>query len=58
MSSAPAELSIVVPTFNERQTVDELLRRLGAVLAGVDWEVLFVDDDSPDGTSDHVRHPA
>ncbi len=58
MPSAPAELSIVVPTFNERQTVDELVRRLAAVLTGIDWEVLFVDDDSPDGTSEYVRNLA
>jgi dolichol-phosphate mannosyltransferase len=46
-----AELTVVVPTFSERDNIAELVRRLTRVLAGVDWEVVFVDDDSPDGTS-------
>jgi dolichol-phosphate mannosyltransferase len=48
------ELSIVVPTFNERGNVAELVRRLEGVLGGRSWEVIFVDDDSPDGTADVV----
>lgn len=54
--SAPGpELCVVVPVFNERDNVLELLRRLRAALAGRSWEVIFVDDDSPDGTADVVR---
>lgn len=49
------ELAIVVPTFNESENVIELTRRLDQVLGGYAWEVVFVDDDSPDGTSDAVR---
>jgi len=49
------ELSVVVPTLNERANVPLLIERLGRVLAGVDWEVLFVDDNSPDGTAAAVR---
>jgi dolichol-phosphate mannosyltransferase len=45
------ELTVVVPTYSERENIAELTRRLTNVLAGVDWEVVFVDDDSPDGTS-------
>jgi dolichol-phosphate mannosyltransferase len=48
-------LSIVVPTFNESQNVPELLRRLDATLGATGWEVVFVDDDSPDGTAALVR---
>src|SRR6201996_9529879 len=51
---APA-LSVVVPTFNERDNVTVLYRRLAATLTGVAWEVVFVDDNSPDGTWDVVR---
>ena len=51
----PLELAIVVPTFNERKNIQELLRRLAAILPGVQYEVIFVDDDSPDGTADVVR---
>ena len=48
-------LSIVVPTFKEAGNVRTLVDRIGAALEGVDWEVIFVDDDSPDGTADAVR---
>src|SRR6202012_3277339 len=46
-----AELSIVVPTYKERGNVAELVRRLDAALAGIAWEAVFVDDNSPDGTA-------
>jgi dolichol-phosphate mannosyltransferase len=49
------QLSVVVPTFNERDNVTALLRKLETALAGVIWEVIFVDDNSPDGTWDVVR---
>lgn len=49
------ELSVIVPTFNERDNVTVLYRRLEATLVDVAWEVVFVDDNSPDGTSDVVR---
>jgi dolichol-phosphate mannosyltransferase len=52
------ELSVVVPTFNERGNIIELLARLRECLAGAAWEVVFVDDDSPDGTADLVRELA
>lgn len=52
------ELSIIVPTFNERDNVVALLDRLHAALAGVVFEVVFVDDDSPDGTADVIRQLA
>ncbi len=52
-------LSIIVPTFNECANVGELLERLGRTLAStVQWEVIFVDDDSPDGTAAAVREIA
>jgi len=49
------ELSVVVPTFNERDNVTVLYRRLEATLSGISWEVVFVDDNSPDGTWEVVR---
>jgi dolichol-phosphate mannosyltransferase len=51
----PAELTLVIPTFNERENVPILLDRLSATLVGIAWEAVFVDDDSPDGTADLVR---
>jgi dolichol-phosphate mannosyltransferase len=49
------QLSVVVPTFNERDNVTKLFHKLEATLSGVAWEVIFVDDNSPDGTSEVVR---
>lgn len=51
----PLELAVIVPTFNETANVAPLLARLSTALAGFSWEVIFVDDNSPDGTADHVR---
>jgi hypothetical protein len=45
------ELSIIVPTFNERNNVPLLVERLERLLTECDWEVVFVDDNSPDGTA-------
>jgi len=55
LPAAGVELSVVVPTFNERGNVAEVVRRLDAALDGRSWEVIFVDDDSPDGTAELVR---
>jgi dolichol-phosphate mannosyltransferase len=44
------ELSVVIPTYNESANVPELLKRLDLALAGVAWEAIVVDDNSPDGT--------
>lgn len=45
-------ISIVVPTYNEAASLPLLARRLGASLGGRDWELVVVDDGSPDGTAD------
>ena len=52
------ELTIIVPTFNERQNVRELIGRLDAALTSIHWEVIFVDDNSPDGTWMEVQNNA
>lgn len=54
----PRQLSVVVPTFNERDNVVALYQKLTAALKGIAWEVIYVDDNSPDGTSDVVRELA
>jgi dolichol-phosphate mannosyltransferase len=45
----------VVPTFKERDNVPLLVEKLAHALDGIDWEVVFVDDNSPDGTSAVAR---
>ena len=57
-SGAPApapELTIILPTFNERANLPVIVERVGRSLAGVDWEILVVDDNSPDGTAAAAR---
>jgi dolichol-phosphate mannosyltransferase len=46
---------VVVPTLNERDNIGPLVDLLDAVLETVSWEVIFVDDDSPDGTAERIR---
>ena len=52
---AAPELTIVIPVLNEADNVAPLVERLTRALAGIRWEAIFVDDDSPDGTADVVR---
>lgn len=49
------ELSIIVPTFNECENIPVLVDRLRKALPDVAWEMIIVDDDSPDGTADVAR---
>lgn len=51
----PLELAVVLPTLNERGNLAGLVERLDAALEGLCWEAIFVDDNSPDGTSDEAR---
>ena len=52
------ELSIVLPTYKEKDNVAELIRRLDSALAGIEWEAIFVDDNSPDGTAEAAKRIA
>jgi dolichol-phosphate mannosyltransferase len=54
-ATAGYALSVVVPTFNERANVPVLVERVDAALKGVAWQMIVVDDDSPDGTADAVK---
>ncbi len=58
MPCQPPELAIIVPTYKEADTVAELARRVSIALDGIAWEIIFVDDDSPDGTAARVRELA
>jgi len=54
------KLSIVIPVYNERQTIGELLRRVRAVRLSLKKEIIIVDDCSRDGTREWLRryrHP-
>jgi len=48
-------LSIIIPTYNERDNIAPLVKRIHSVLSGHNYEVIFIDDDSRDGTAAAVR---
>ena len=52
------ELAVVIPTYNERENVAVIVDRLSRVLANVSYEIVIVDDDSPDGTYAAAREIA
>ena len=49
------QIGIVVPTYQERENVSLLLAALKNALHDIRWEVIFVDDHSPDHTADAIR---
>lgn len=51
----PPELSVIVPSYKERDNIVPLYDKLATALAGIAWEMIVVDDNSPDGTSDVAR---
>lgn len=58
LSPSVPELTVVVPVYNERANIAPLVSRLSAALSGIAYEVVFVDDFSPDGTAEAVRTAA
>ncbi len=52
------EVTVVVPTFNERENIPLLIGRIESSLRELRWELIVVDDDSPDGTAEVVRRIA
>ncbi len=51
----PARVTVVVPTFNERDNLPTLARRIFAAVDPQHCELLLVDDNSPDGTAELAR---
>lgn len=49
------ELSIIIPTYNEKENISKLIDLVENVLSGVDYEIIVVDDNSPDGTAEIVE---
>jgi len=45
-----SEVSIIIPTYNERENLPLLVQRVDESLKGVKYELIIVDDNSPDGT--------
>lgn len=51
LAAEPVQLSVIIPTYNERANLEPLICLITTALNGLRWEVIFVDDDSPDGTA-------
>jgi dolichol-phosphate mannosyltransferase len=49
------QLAVILPTYNESRNIASMVDRLDKALAGITWEAIFVDDNSPDGTADVAR---
>lgn len=54
MSPPIKKLSVVIPVYNERDTIEELLRRVLAVEVGLEREVIVLDGNSTDGTREYL----
>ena len=48
-------ISIVIPTFNEVNNIIPLIKNLTVLVSDFEYEIIVVDDDSPDGTSEEVN---
>lgn len=47
--------TLIVPTYNERDNIVPLVERIHQALAGYNYKVLFIDDDSKDGTAELIK---
>jgi dolichol-phosphate mannosyltransferase len=54
LTNSPIDVAVVLPTYNEGKNIPEVIARVRSVLEGLSWEMIFVDDDSPDGTAEAV----
>jgi len=56
VNSATVELSVIIPVYNEEQTIEEVVQRVLAVdLGSIESEVIIVDDGSSDGTRQAIE---
>ncbi len=51
----PPQLAVIVPSYNERDNIELLYEKVAAALGSTPWEMIVVDDNSPDGTAEVVH---
>lgn len=49
------KISIIIPTYNEKENIGKLIPVISKTLEGYNYEMVVVDDDSPDGTAEIVE---
>lgn len=55
ISFNPPQLAVIVPSYNERDNIELLYEKVALALGSTPWEMIVVDDNSPDGTADVVN---
>jgi dolichol-phosphate mannosyltransferase len=53
--NVPRDFSIIIPTYNEHESIPPLLKKIHQQVGGRNYEIIFVDDDSRDGTADLIN---
>lgn len=51
----PPQLAVIVPSYNERDNIELLYEKIAIAMGNTHWEMIVVDDNSPDGTADVVN---
>jgi dolichol-phosphate mannosyltransferase len=49
------DVSIIIPTLNEKENINELVKRINESLNNIKYEIIFVDDGSKDGTIEEIE---
>ncbi len=55
MTFEPKKLTVVIPVYNERNTIDEVIRRVLEVDVGLELELIVLDGNSTDGTREYLH---